>query len=105
MATYNLSGININNIAKMKTAIANFKKTLTYATNISASNAVIQRAVKGSNVGTQIRMLSNNINAKVINMFNELDAFNAALDKVSAAYKRQDTSATAVGDAATSIKS
>ena len=34
MATYNLSGININNIAKMKTAIANFKKTLTYATKM-----------------------------------------------------------------------
>ena len=39
MATYNLSGINTNNISKMKTAIANFKKTLTYATNISASNS------------------------------------------------------------------
>ena len=66
---------------------------------------VIQRAVKGSNVEAQIRLLSNNINAKVINMFNELDAFNSALDSVAAAYKKQDTSANAVGDVAGSIKS
>ncbi|MCI9279750.1 MAG: hypothetical protein HFJ02_03005 [Bacilli bacterium] len=105
MATYNLSGINTNNISKMKTAISNFKKTLTIATNINASNGVIQRAVKGTNVEAQIRLLSNNINAKVINMFNELDAFNTALDSVAAAYKKQDTSATAVGDVAGSIKS
>lgn len=105
MATYNLSGINTNNISKMKTAISNFKKTLTLATNINASNGVIQRAVKGTNVEAQIRQLSNNINSKVINMFNELDAFNTALDSVAAAYKKQDTSATAVGDVAGSIKS
>ena len=105
MATYNLSGINVNNISKMKTAIDNYKKTLIHATNISASNAVIQRAVKGSNIEMQVKLLSNNINAKVVNMFNELDAFNAALDQVAAAYKRQDTSANAVGDAASSIKS
>ncbi len=105
MATYNLSGINTNNISKMKTAISNFKKTLTLATNINASNGVIQRAVKGTTVDSQIRQWSNNINSKVINMFNELDAFNTALDSVAAAYKKQDTSATAVGDVAGSIKS
>lgn len=105
MATYSLSGINTNNCYKMKNAVITYKNYLKNRTDISATNAQIHAAVKGTQVEGQIKILAQTIETKIKALYSELDAFSRALDSVVAAYKKQDSSATAVSDVTGSIKS
>lgn len=103
--TFSLRGININNIAIIKNAIDQYKNVLIKATAISASKSNVEKAIKGTNVEAQIKIISDVIDAKITNMFQELDKFKSVLDEVVIAYKKQDTSSNIASGATSIIKS
>lgn len=104
MAT-GITGINTAGIAKMQQAVQDYKNSLVKLTNISASKAEIQAAIKGTSVEAQATQLINTIDSQITALFNSLDGFQNKISSLANNYTKYDTSSNVIKDVSSSIKS
>lgn len=99
-------GINAQGIAKIKQALEDYRKDVYTYNVISAANAKLTAAFKGTAVETQVKSLASTVMNEIDNYMKILTTdFNNRIDKVASAYKSQDSSSTAISNVTKSIKS
>ena len=101
----NVTGINVNGVSEIQTAIDTYKNAIIKSTNINATTKEIQNAIKGATVEAQVSALAAAIQAKSVALMATLDEYKATLDEVKSTYKRNDESSTSVSNVTDSIKS
>ncbi|MCX4248768.1 MAG: hypothetical protein OSJ65_03280 [Bacilli bacterium] len=104
MAT-GITGINTAGIAKMQQAVQDYKNSLVKLTNISASKAEIQAAIKGTSVEAQATQLVQTIDSQITALFSSLDGFQNKIASLASNYTKYDTSSNVIKDVTSSMKS
>lgn len=104
MAT-GITGINTAGITKMQQAVQDYKNSLVKLTNISATKAEIQAAIKGTSVEAQALALFTTIDSQISGLFKSLDQFQNRIASLANNYSKFDTSSNTISDATKSVKS
>lgn len=102
---YNVVGINAAGLEKIKVAIAEYIQAVKNSSTIEATGKEIQQAIKGSNVESQVTTLALKIDQSIDQIIDTVKTFSNKIDTVKANYAKYDTSASAIQNAAKSIKS
>ena len=99
-------GINSNGIEKIKTAMEDYRKDVYSHNVISASNAKLNAAFKGTTVESQVTRLARQVMNDIDNSMKAIMSdFESRISNVEANYKKQDSSSTVISNAINSIKS
>ena len=84
------SGININGISSILTAISNYKTKVQKACDISAKKSLIESAIKGSSSEAKLKQFTTSIQTSMVNHIKQMNDYEKILNDVKASYKQND---------------
>lgn len=103
MATY---GINEQGITKITTAMSNYRQEVYTRNSISAANAKLTAALKGTNIEKEVKSLASSVESAIDSLMKDIMTdFSSRISNVATSYKKQDSSSTAVKNVINSLKS
>lgn len=83
-------GIDISGIAKMQSAITNYKNAMKRDIKIDATSSQINQAIKGKNTQNTLIQLTNQIQSKIKSYLKGLDQFSTQLGQLNSQYSKAD---------------
>ncbi len=86
------SGININGISSILSAITTYKNKVAKACDISAKKSLIESAIKGSSSEAKLKQFTTSIQTAMASHLKDMNDYEKILNDVKASYKKNDTS-------------
>ena len=86
------TGININGISAILSAITTYKNKVAKACDISAKKSLIESAIKGSSSEAKLKQFTTSIQTAMTSHLKKMNDYEKILNDVKASYKKNDTS-------------
>jgi hypothetical protein len=86
------TGININGISSILSAITTYKNKVAKACDISAKKSLIENAIKGSSSEAKLKQFTTSIQTAMTSHLKKMNDYEKILNDVKASYKKNDTS-------------
>jgi uncharacterized protein YukE len=94
MSTKGVQGISVNGVKQISDALDKYKASVLAKIDISATEKLLQEAIKGSGSENAFKAAANELNKTVMELVDFVDYFKNQLTTIEANYKKHDSSVT-----------
>lgn len=102
--TSSTSGINVNGISKIKSALDSYKSGVKKHCDLAAKKSLIESAIKGTTSEASLKTMYNQIEANMKKYLTQLNQYSAILDTLKSKYSSNDKGNTTFADVTTQLK-
>ena len=102
--TSSTTGINVNGISKIKSALDSYKSNVKKHCDLAAKKSIIEAAIKGTSSEATLKTMYNQIDANMKKYLTQLNQYTTILDTLKTKYASNDKGNTSFSDITAQLK-